>query len=179
MDLAALDPSRHFTVGQHGYAHIPRVSKFGWRCEFGIDAAPSADEIEQIRMGREILLQRFPARFLGGYSPPFDGLADWLGPVWQEPGGEFVSYIFAKPRSPQTRIARTAIETWNWRKNAPRAPRVILDQFDRCTAESGQAGIVIHPWLLAIPGEQERITEMLRSWLERGVESVPITDLVE
>jgi hypothetical protein len=152
-DLNALDPSRQFTVGQHGYAHIPRISALGWRCEFGVDAVPGADEIEQIRLGREILLRRFPQRFRGGYSPPYDGLADWLGPVWQEMGGEFVSSIQAQPPSLSSPLARTAIETWDWNKHAPLAPRAIQDQFDSSSAGGGQAGIVI-PRLAA--GDAER-----------------------
>jgi hypothetical protein len=177
-DLNALDPSRQFTVGQHGYAHVPRVSTVGWRCEFGINAVPGAEEIEQIRLGREILLQRFPERFRGGYSPPYDGLADWLGPAWQEMGGEFVSCIAAQPAAGRTPIARTAIETWDWAKHAPVGSRAILDQFDRSSVEEGKAGIVIHAGMLNISGERERITKVLRSFQARGVENIPISDLL-
>jgi hypothetical protein len=46
-------------------------------------------------------------------------------------------------------------------------------------SEGGQAGIVIHLWLLDIPGEQERITKVLRCFLVRGVEIIPITDVRE
>ena len=58
------------------------------------------------------------------------------------------------------------------------APRAILDHFDRSTAEGGQAGIVIHAGLLDLPGEQDRITKVLRSLLARGVENIPVSDLL-
>lgn len=178
-DLDLLDPTGQFAIGQHGYAHIPRVSADGKRGEFSFASLPTALEIEEIRKGREALLRRFPNKFLGGFSAPFDGLPEWLGALWKELGGVFVSCIWARPRLPQVKIARVAIETWDWTRHGPIPVETILEQIHSACVGNARAGMVIHPWLLNFPEERARLTELFERISELGIQGISITDLLD
>jgi hypothetical protein len=167
-DLDTRDPLCFMTVSQHGYAHIPHLSPTGERSEFGTASLPSALQADQIARGRSLLMSRFPIRFSGGFSAPYDVIPPWLGPLWAELGGRFISCISANPPLPQLRIVRPLIETWNWKQDAPKPTDEILASVERTHQRAGRAGIVIHPWLLSVPGERERVEELLDRLLSQG-----------
>jgi UDP:flavonoid glycosyltransferase YjiC (YdhE family) len=174
-DLTALDPSGLFTVGQHGYAHIPRTLN-GMRGEFGIGLLPDEVEIGDITDGYATLRRRFPNRFKGGFSPPFDTLPEWLGPLWKELGGQFISCIWAEPRHPQVPVVRIPIEVWSWKEDVPVPIITIVESFRTWIRRRKYAGIVIHPWLLTRKGERQRIEEIVWALITSGAQSVPLSE---
>jgi len=176
-DLDAMDPDRFLTVSQHGYAHIPRASVACRRSEFTSEELPPEAEVSQIAAGREVLRARFPVRFSGGFSAPYDALPSWLGPLWSELGGQFISCIWARPRLAQIRVVYTSIETWDWKINAPLLPSEVLAAVRSSATRTGGAAVVIHPWLLSVPDEPDRIQQILDTVLTEGFRSSPISEL--
>jgi hypothetical protein len=176
-DLNAVDPLGHIAVGQHGFAHLKRITGAGGSGEFGVGPFPTREEATDIEHGRELIQRRFPTRFSGGFSPPYDRTPDWLAPLWKELGGSFLSCIWARPRTPQLRIARATVETWDWHYHAPVAIESIMASVERLATRSGRVGLVVHPWLLSDPAERARITEVIDSIILRGAEGVPLVQL--
>jgi peptidoglycan/xylan/chitin deacetylase (PgdA/CDA1 family) len=151
-DLDILDAGHLFTVGQHGYAHIPRVT----------------DTPEQLAAGRAMLLQRFPTRFHGGLSAPYDRVPEWLGATWRELGGAFLSCITAKPPAGAIPLVRVGTEAWDWARDRRRSIARIVGDLERQSRRNGYAGLVFHPWLLARPGEDEHLARLLDALARAG-----------
>ena len=99
--LDRFDPSGAlFEVSQHGYAHVPRTTDSGRRCEFSPESVASTpEELHMIASGKQKLETTFPKRFAGGFFAPFDAMPPWLPAAWHSLGGAFVSCLSHKLRS--------------------------------------------------------------------------------
>ena len=63
--LDRFDPSGSlFEVSQHGYAHVPRATESGRRCEFYPESeAPTAEELNLLARGKQLIERAFPPPF--------------------------------------------------------------------------------------------------------------------
>jgi peptidoglycan/xylan/chitin deacetylase (PgdA/CDA1 family) len=178
--LHHLDPAASlFEVSQHGYAHLPRTSDSGRRCEFSLESAePTAEERDDIARGKTQLEKEFPKRFSGGFSPPFDALPSWLPATWRELGGAFVSCLHTNsvPGAP-LRVARAGVDVWDW--NADRALNrdVLARKLAVQLALDGHTGIVLHPRCLRDRPNKSRLLSLLNYLEEEGAATVSLKDL--
>jgi len=176
--LDSLDPAKAlFQVSQHGYAHVPRLSQDGRRCEFLPENAPSPEELEVIARGRHRLEVAFPSRFAGGFSPPFDVLPNWLPPAWQRLGGRFVYCLFqdSAPGGPVP-VTRAGVDIWNWAIDSALSRQQILRKLAVQFILEGHTGIVLHPRCLRRREDQSTLLSLL-DYLEQGTVTVNLSDL--
>jgi hypothetical protein len=161
--LAELDRERRLEVSQHGYAHIPSCDRLGRRGEFlgRPGSEPSPIDLRQIEWGRSTLLQLFPSRFKGGYSPPFDGLPPWLPTAWQKIGGSYLSVIWDEVLRPPLPVVRIRVEPWDWKRTCFRPADDIREEIIRSIQRDGQVGLVIHPQLLVHPSDRAKFLQIL------------------
>lgn len=177
-ELDRLDGGRIFEVSQHGYAHLPVVRPNGRKGEFSPTRAPSEIAIGQLRRGFSMLRAAFPQRFRGGYSPPFDGLADWLPAVWRNIGGSYLSLIWAFSNEPALPVVRVETEFWDWETGQPYSLDAIIQNLLAGTQKAGQAGLVIHPQLMKDHSNRALLKELLTSLISSGFQSVPLSSCV-
>jgi hypothetical protein len=177
--LDRMDPNHAlFEVSQHGYAHVPRLSENGRRCEFFPEStAPSEVELSLIARGKQQLEAAFPRRFTGGFSPPFDALPSWLPAAWRGLGGEFVSCLFqdSMPGAPLP-VTRAGVDVWDWAGEGPFNRGWILHKLAVQFILEGHAGIVLHPRCLRRRSDKLRLLSLL-SYLEQGTVTVSLRDL--
>jgi hypothetical protein len=177
-ELDRIDGGRIFEVSQHGYAHLPVVRPNGRKCEFSPTGAPSEITIGQLRRGFSMLRAAFPQRFRGGYSPPFDGLADWLPAVWRNIGGSYLSLIWAFCKEPAMPVVRVETEFWDWETGQPYSLDTIIQSLLSGTQKAGHAGLVVHPQLMKDHSNRELLKELLTSLISGGFRSVPLSSCV-
>lgn len=171
--LGRFDPSGAlFEISQHGYAHVPRTSDSGRRCEFSPETStPTVEEREQIAWGKTQLEQRFAKRFTGGFSPPFDALPAWLPATWHSLGGSFVSCLLptnSVPGAPLP-VARAGIDVWNWAMDRALGQDAVRRKLALQLALDGYAGIVLHPRCLRDRANKMQLLKLLNSIAEDAV----------
>ena len=178
--LDAFDPARDlFEVSQHGYAHVPRSRPDGRRYEFDPDSpAPDARDRDDIGWGKERLEQVFPARFSGGFSPPFDGFPGWLPTVWADRGGTFVSSMFTgRLESSPIPVIRAGVDVWNWSQNRARERHEILRGVERQAKQDGHAGLILHTHRLQGRFDRARLVWLLELLHTRGFRAASLREL--
>jgi hypothetical protein len=178
--LHRFDPSSTlFEVSQHGYAHVPRMSNNGQRCEFSPETAmPTTEECEQIAKGKTMLELAFPKRFTGGFSPPYDALPPWLPETWHRLGGSFVSCLHTNsfPAAP-LRVTRAGVDLWDWNADRALYPAEVRRKLAIHLALDGHAGIVLHPRCLRERRNKVGLVSLLNSVEAEGAETVSLRDV--
>ena len=173
--LEIYDPTGDlFEVSQHGYSHIPRTAADGRRYEFDRDShAATPEEDQLITSGKDRLERAFPARFTGGFSPPYDVLPCWLPSLWRDRGGSFVSRIDTSPfaGTPGIPVVQSGIDIWDWPRSRAHRRRHILQSIEQQLRTGGHAGIVLHPRCLWLRSQQRRLIALLDHLERRGFES--------
>ena len=183
LDQAFLDdfdpPGTLFEVSQHGYAHVPRTSESGRRCEFSPEtAASTAEEYEAIARGKTQMDERFAKRFTGGFSPPYDALPAWLPTMWHTLGGVFVSCLHTNsvPGAPLP-VARAGVDVWDWTMDRALDQAAVTRKLALQLALDGHAGIVLHPRCLRDRPNQLRLLSLLNCLEAEGFATVSLRDL--
>jgi GT2 family glycosyltransferase len=173
-DLLSLDPDASlFEVSQHGWAHLPRHGA-GSKAEFSM-GGPSHEDLRDLERGMRRLAQAFPRRFRCGFSAPFDGLPEWLPPVWADLGGKFVSWIWSRPRRPTIALAHVSADPWNWSEGGPRPLRQWWTPLVRAMRRRGRGVIVIHPRHLCDSRLRRSLGVALRRLQGAGARAVPLS----
>ena len=179
--LDQFDPSNTlFEVSQHGYAHVPRRTNTGKRCEFYPNSvSPTDEEIIAITAGKKELERAFPKRFTGGFSPPFDALPHWLPGVWYGQGGTFVSCLYTNHiKDSPIAILRAGVDIWDWAGGSA----IRRDRLERQLVRQAYAdlhiGIVVHPRCLR-SREKERLLSILNFLDTFGTYSSSLRELAE
>jgi len=178
--LDRFDPSGTlFAVSQHGYAHVPRTSESGRRCEFSPEtASPTAEEHETIARGKAQVEASFPRRFTGGFSPPFDALPVWLPELWRKLGGAFVSCLHGKPMpEAPVPVTRAGVDVWDWAANRALDTGAVTRKLAVQLALDGHAGIVLHPRCLRERSQKLQLLSLLNSLEAEGAATVSLRDL--
>jgi len=175
--LDRFDPSvALFEVSQHGYAHVPRTSDSGRRCEFSPETdAPAARECEEIARGKTQLEKVFPKRFAGGFSPPYDVLPPWLPSMWQSLGGAFISCLHANAvAGSPVPVTRAGVDVWDWIAERSRGRDEVTRKLAVQLALDGHAGIVLHPRCLRDRSSKQHLLDLLKCVEEEGAETVSL-----
>jgi len=177
--LDRFDPARKlFEVSQHGYAHVPRTTDGGRRCEFSPEsAAPTTEEVEVIARGKQQIEAAFPHRFNGGFSPPYDALPSWLPATWHALGGTFVSCLYTNsvPGSPLP-VRRAGADVWDWTMDRAVSRDQLMRKLALQVSMDGHAGIVLHPRCLRRRSEKLHLHNLLNR-MEGGARTVSLRDL--
>jgi hypothetical protein len=173
------DPLRILQVSQHGYAHLPSVSKEGTVGEYIAESEPIRQWVlEDLKKGYVKLSQHFPRRFQRGFSPPYDGLAQWLPDHWRNCGGKYLSIM-----NPHFRIecptVTCAVDLWNWSACKPRPLEAVMIQVESEISKRGYAGIVLHPQLLVEPSAREIYLQALDALATAGINARTATSLLK
>jgi hypothetical protein len=161
---ATVGSSIAYDISQHGFAHLPRRTSSGRRAEI-VDSEPIGTSLMQ---GREILMQRFPIRFRGGFSAPYDYAPATFSNYWHALGGRYMSFCQHKCPSYSLPVIRPLLDPWDWSRNVPIEWAVLLTEARRSRAVHGHIGIAIHPFLFDHPGERHRTFEIIDRLLELG-----------
>jgi hypothetical protein len=177
--LDHFDPSGAlFEVSQHGYAHLPRTSGSGLRCEFSPEnAAPTAEDLQAITRGKRHMEQAFPHRFTRGFSPPFDVLPPWLPAEWNALGGSFVSCLHTNtvPGSPLP-VTRAGVDIWDWAMDRSLESDLVKHKLAIQLALDGHAGLVLHPRCLRNRRDKLRLLNLL-NYAEASAATVSLRDV--
>lgn len=175
--LGSFDPSGAlFEVSQHGYAHVPRTSASGRRCEFSPEAdLPMSRESDEIARGKTQLAKAFPKRFTGGFSPPYDVLPPWLPSMWHSLGGSFISCLHTNsvPASPLP-LARAGVDVWDWKTGCARDRDEVMRKLAVQFALDGHSGIVLHPRCLRDRSNKLHLLNLLHCVEREGAETVSL-----
>lgn len=177
--LDHFDPSGAlFEVSQHGYAHVPRTSDNGHRCEFSPDsAAPTGEEFDEIARGKQQIEKAFPNRFTGGFSPPYDALPPWLPARWYALGGAFVSCLHTNSvAGAPLPVTRAGVDVWDWTVDRALGRDVVKHKLALQLALDGHAGIVLHPRCLRNRPDKLHLLGLLRQ-VEDDAAPVSLKDL--
>jgi len=177
--LDRFDPSGSlFEVSQHGYAHVPRATESGRRCEFSPESeAPTAEELDLLARGKQLIERAFPSRFRGGFSPPFDALPSWLPAAWQAMGGTFVTCLYNRSSPPAARpVVRAGVDVWNWAEDRAIDPHAVTRQLALQAAMDGHVGIVLHPRCLRSKTDKAGLRTLLKL-TEKGTTAVSLRDI--
>jgi len=162
--LELFGPRLVYEVGQHGYAHIPRRLPNGRKTEFLPEEACSAP----LRDGMKVMRARFPTRFAGGFSAPYDFLPSWLPDRWQQTGGKYLTVVTSAPPLGPLPVVRLGADPWDWSRKGPSRIEKVLRVIEQQLAETRVGGLVFHPQLLAAPGEIRRMEYLLDRILQFG-----------
>ena len=177
--LDRFDPSGAlFEVSQHGYAHVPRTSNNGVRCEFSPEnAAAPSEELEAITRGKRQMEKAFPNRFTGGFSPPYDVLPPWLPAKWDALGGSFLSCLHTNSvaGSPLP-VTRAGVDIWDWTRERALEPDLVRYKLALQLALDGHAGLVLHPRCLRNHGDKLRLLGLL-NYVQEGAATVSLRDV--
>jgi hypothetical protein len=164
-----------FEVAQHGYAHVPRADADRRSYEFSPAASAATDaELDDLAAGRAQLATTFPARFSGGFSPPFDAFPPWLPDAWRALGGAFVSQMRPAPPAPAVPCASAGVDVWDWGHDRPRGLNAIGRALSAHVAEHGYGGVVLHPHRLRSRAARHHLTLLLDLLTERGFYGVSL-----
>jgi hypothetical protein len=162
-----------FEVAQHGYSHLPRFTHDQNKSEFSVRSnSPPEAEVIELKTGIQMMQGRFGDYFTGGWSAPFDSVPDWLGPLWRDLGGRFVSVISARPRRVPIPVVRVATDLCRWRATTRRTAGEILQQIAYSFATQGYAGLVIRPGWLDVQHNPDCLAYVLQILMECGVSSI-------
>jgi UDP-N-acetylglucosamine:LPS N-acetylglucosamine transferase len=156
--------SLRYEVSQHGFAHLPRHTSSGRRTEI-------LDEpliIDQLRIGLEMLRNRFPTRYKGGFSAPYDYVFPTFPDEWHAIGGRYISFCSHQCRPSLLPVIRQLLDPWNWSRGMPIDWTFLSGAARRSIELHGHVGIAIHPVLFDIPGERDRTFAILDRLLEHG-----------
>ena len=178
--LGRFDPTGAlFEVSQHGYAHVPRTSDSGVRCEFSPETAvPTAEESKEIARGKAQLAKEFPRRFTGGFSPPFDALPGWLPATWRELGGAFISCLHTKSEpAALLPVARAGVDVWDWNLDRALSRDAVTRKLAVQLALDGHLGIVLHPRCLRDRPNKLRLLNLLNYLEEERATTVSLKEL--
>lgn len=177
-DLDRVDPVGLFEVSQHGYANLITLDNDGRRGEFW---SHSQSELlvakQQIEDGFGKLCAAFPHRFRKGFSPPYDGLPDWLDSTWRDAGGKYVSVISANPGD---YCLPTISCGTSLRSSMPPYRRPISDIMSELVSsirERGFAGLVLHRQFLPDPLERLTFARIIDALTDGGVTTQALSTL--
>jgi peptidoglycan/xylan/chitin deacetylase (PgdA/CDA1 family) len=177
--LDRFDPSRAlFEVSQHGYAHVPRITDSGRRCEFLLGSSvPSTHELELIERGKRQMETAFPDRFTGGFSPPFDALPTWLPATWRSLSGRFLSCLCTNSGlDASIPVRRAGVDVWDWVAGRALNLDRLTHKLGLQLAVDGHAGIVLHPSCLRGRSDKLRLMKLLGCVVE-AASTVSLADL--
>jgi hypothetical protein len=160
-----------FEVSQHGFAHLPRRCG-GRKTEF-VSAAGWRDVLER---SSQRMAERFPTTFTFGFSAPYDFYPPGLTQLWADVGGKYVSVIWAAVDDPVP-VVRLTDDPWDWSRHAPRPIAAVVENVERSFARSGSAGLVLHPQPLSVPGERERLGDLLDAIVDGSCEPWLLSEL--
>ena len=175
------DPERLILVSQHGYAHIPDISDDGHVGEYINDPSPISKHVKNaIQIGYSSLKQRFPRRFCGGFSPPYDGLPSWLPEIWSSVGGQYLSTMHASSVEGLP-VINAEIDLWHWGTNRPRPLEALLLDIEQQMHRRNNIGVVVHPRLLEETEAQNILFNLINllasseffNWSLRALVQVP------
>jgi hypothetical protein len=161
-----------YEASQHGFDHLPRRDANGLKAEFLAeeDCRPS------LSRGIQIMRQKFPETFRGGFSAPFDGYPAALSSTWQALGGQFVSVVWSKTEMNLPKVQLT-VDPWNWPRNSPRSLAWVMRQITAAIKERDYIGLCLHPQLLKFPGQIEYHERLFDQVLNLGVEPMMMSDV--
>lgn len=154
---------RLFEVSQHGYAHVPRTTRDNRRYEFDPKSvSPTESDDNVIHLGNCALTRRFPNRFTGGFSSPFDAMPAWLPAAWHRHGGAFVSFINAhRVAESPVPLVHAGIDIWNWAEERALRRDELRKRLEQQLVADGHVGIVLHPRCLRTKWERHRLVSVL------------------
>jgi hypothetical protein len=178
--LDQFDPARKlFEVSQHGFAHVPRRTQAGHRCEFFPDSeSATLPELAAIGAGKRQLESAFPKRFSGGFSPPFDALPRWLPEAWRLEGGAFVSCLYTNCLAgAPIAIVRAGVDIWDWREGRSVRFELLVRKLGIQVASDRHIGIVLHPRCLRNPRERDRLLLLLDILERHGTQTASLREL--
>jgi hypothetical protein len=164
-------------VGQHGYCHLQRGPLYAHKSEFELESeTPSEWELNDLFSGIRFIREAFRNYFMGGFSPPFDGVPSWLGEAWEQAGGLFISVMRNLPARGRVPHVVASVETWNWKLGRRRDEESIWLDFRSSVARLGHAGLVLHKQHLRTAEDREWLDYMLSQVLDAGFKSVSMSD---
>jgi hypothetical protein len=171
-DLDRLDPEGYVVISQHGYSHLADRYIATTKGEFGDADVPTDASLIRIRRGFDTVVSRFPKRFDGGFSAPYDRSPSWFGAAWIEVGGSFISSIrrrWGRTYAPEVYFS---VDIWDWDSATPVHPNDVAAQLHESTALFGYCGITIHSWLLNGFDNAARIEQIVGDAISHGAFSV-------
>jgi hypothetical protein len=156
-------------VSQHGFAHLPQIDTDPDTGEFMGESNPPEQWVSRaLEQGYMKLQKNFPKRFHGGFSPPYDGLPNWLPDLWKSLGGCYISVSRVRGCS-SLPLLRMGVDLWNWTTNGPRPIQSVMEHTVSEIRKQGYAGIVGHPQLLANKRERDCFVQLLDFLAEANV----------
>jgi len=145
-DLDAFDPhSSLIEISQHGYCHLASFSDGHRKSEFSLGTyAPSAKELRNLSDGLADIEGRFPRRFRGGFSAPYDAVPSWFAQVWKHLGGKYLSSMRGRPEGGRLRNVQMSVDIWNWNTNDRRSLGGIWGEVFSSACRLRHVGVVLH-----------------------------------
>lgn len=172
-DLDPFDPrSSLIEISQHGYSHLACFSNDHWKSEFSLGTyAPSAKELRNLSQGLAEIQERFPRRFRGGFSAPYDAVPSWLAQVWNHLGGEYLSSIRGRPEGGRLRYVRMSVDIWNWETNERRSLGGIWGDVFSSACRLGHVGVVLHQQHFLTVGDMRWADEFFKVLTRSGFQT--------
>jgi hypothetical protein len=165
-------------VSQHGCSHMMSAVASEWRSEFNVRSeSPTSSDIYSIHQGHTIMKERFPRRFGGGFSPPYDGLPIWLPEVWKREGGKYISTIWKDTGSSLLPNVRVTAEVWDWAQNRRRTTAATIEDIVESMVKRGYGGLVLHPRLFRSQSNRTWLSYLLEALRDAGIEPRLPSDL--
>jgi hypothetical protein len=162
---AILGSSLQYEVSQHGFSHLPRRTIFGRRAEVTAEDPSISDCLMK---GRDMLQGRFPTRYRGGFSPPYDYVPANFPDTWRSMGGSYMSVCRQQCSPSVLPVICPLLDPWDWMQNRPVEWPVLLTEAGRSIESQGHVGIAIHPFLFDAEGERDRTFEVIDRLLDRN-----------
>lgn len=166
-ELDSIDPTgTTIEVSQHGYCHLARKAAGTRKSEFvDATAGPLLEEGKDLTHGFSVLKNRFPKRFHGGFSPPYDSLPGWLAPFWLTLGGSYITMLQTRRLGARIPHLVMSIDPWDWNRNRFHSSGSIWNQAYEGGCRLGHAGIVLH--------HQHFTSKPALRWLDQMLSSLP------
>lgn len=178
-ELEKLDPERRIEVSQHGFAHLPDylpdLSNYG---EFLLKG-PSKTVLAQLESGKKNLEQIFGSRFKGGFSCPFDKMPNWLPYVWNQIGGQYLSWIHQGPFDTDIDNVRLQIDIWDWTNNRVCTREKLAELCIHEAKNAGHVGIVLHGNVMESQASENILRSLITCLIKAGLTSIPISQAVK
>jgi hypothetical protein len=133
--------------------------------------------LRDLRRGRRLLCQFFKHRFHGGYSAPFDGLPTWLPNGWKNIGGNFVSWIWNRPKNTLLPSVQISLDPWDWNANLLKSWNEISRHVNVTLRRTRRIGIVIHPQLLCDFQYRHSVEKLIEGCVNGGIQGAAISDV--
>jgi hypothetical protein len=167
--LESFDPAGTlFEVSQQGYAQVPRAQP----------ACPPDDEITELDWGRNHLRQKFPARWNGGFSAPFDAMPLKLQSWWRDCGGIFVTRIAGRRgEEAPLPIVYACADVWDRDRDWMHSHRWISRRLAQQAIRHGYAGIVLRPRCLRHPSARAHLIALLDFLQGRDIATVSLSEI--